>query len=164
MNGLDLLKRGWEHAYGTEDWYAPLKDAVSGISADQASWRPPGEAGNTIWETVNHLVYYKQRLLEQLQGEEPDNWAKNNDDTFKTPDTHGSEEAWQRTLRELDAVHTRIGSLLGAKSDPDMDAVYRDSPIGFRIGSVIQHDAFHTGEIVLIRKLQGSWPATRRYE
>ncbi|SEF68589.1 DinB family protein [Paenibacillus sp. UNC499MF] len=164
MNGLDLLKRGWENAYGTEDWYAPLKNAVSGVSAEQASWRPQGEAGNTIWETVNHLVYYKQRLLELLLGEEQNHSARNNDDTFKTPDTHGSEEAWQRTLRELDDVHTRIGGLLDTKSDPDMDALYRDHPVGFRIGSIIQHDAFHTGEIVLIRKLQGSWPATRRYE
>lgn len=35
---------------------------------------------------------------------------------------------------------------------------------GEEVMSLILHDAYHTGQIVLVRKLQGSWPGTRRFD
>ncbi|MGE7057310.1 DinB family protein, partial [Paenibacillus glucanolyticus] len=32
-----------------------------------------------------------------------------------------------------------------------------------RIASLITHDAYHTGQIIFLRKLQGSWPAKRSF-
>lgn len=55
--------------FGTEDWYPPLKDALTGITAEQANWKPEGVAVNSIWETASHILFYKERLLAQLQGE-----------------------------------------------------------------------------------------------
>lgn len=55
--------------FGTEDWYPPLKDALTGLTAEEANWKPEGVAVNSIWETASHILFYKERLLAQLQGE-----------------------------------------------------------------------------------------------
>ncbi len=164
MKSMDLLLRGWAHAYDKEDWYPPLKDALNGLTAAQAGWRPTGEAANTIWENVNHLIYYKKRLLELLIGAEPDHSTSSNDDTFQTQITHGTEQDWHNTLAELESVHQKIGDELSSKTDEDMSFLIRNHPLGYRVNSIILHDAFHTGQIVQIRKLQGSWPARRSFE
>jgi hypothetical protein len=39
----------------------------------------------------------------------------------------------------------------------------RNEPIGLTLTSIILHDAYHIGQIIQIRKLQGSWPANRSF-
>jgi hypothetical protein len=101
MNKIELLLQGWDHSYDKEDWYPPLLDALQGISAANANWRPVGAASNTIWENVHHLIFYKERLLGRLMGKETANPAGiTNDDTFVVPSKE--ESAWQDTLARLE--------------------------------------------------------------
>lgn len=81
MNRTDLLLRMLDTTFDQESWYAPLKPAIEGLTAEQACWRPDGKATKTIWENVNHLTYYKERLTAQLEGRE---WTQTLDgsDTF----------------------------------------------------------------------------------
>ncbi|USG64664.1 DinB family protein [Brevibacillus ruminantium] len=163
MNRMDLLVHGLDCTYAKEDWYPPLKDALAGLTAAQASWRPPGEAGNTIWENVSHLLFYKERLLQRLQNQD-EVTADSNDDTFTPSGGPEDEAAWQADVKRMETVHHQLRSLLETF---DEDAFDRPSPIktlGLSVWSIILHDAFHTGQIVQIRKLQGSWPARRSFD
>lgn len=164
MNRMELLAHYWECTYDKEDWFPPLKDALAGVTAAQASWRPEGEAANTIWENVSHLLYYKEQLLHRLSGTEFIHTAKTNDDTFRPSGGADDEAAWQATLQRLEAVHQQIQEKLAALSEEQFDQPLANAPVGQRVMSIILHDAFHTGQIVQIRKLQGSWPARRSFE
>ncbi|WP_429842612.1 DinB family protein [Brevibacillus sp. FIR094] len=164
MNRKDLLLHGWECTYDKEDWYPPLKEALSGVSAAQASWRPVGEAANTIWENVSHLLYYKERLLHRLLGTEFPGSAETNDDTFITSGGPNDEDAWQATLLRTESVHRHIHERLSVLTDEDLNQTATYTPIYQAVMSLVLHDAFHTGQIVQIRKLQGSWPARRSFE
>jgi hypothetical protein len=67
MNRVELLLHGWDHTYDKEDWYPPLFDALKGVTADQAVWLPERfESPSTIWGNVNHLIFYKERLLKKM--------------------------------------------------------------------------------------------------
>lgn len=70
MNRIDLLLNVLDSTFDKESWYAPLKPAIEGITAELAIWRPTGEATKTIWENLNHLIYYKERLVANLEGRE----------------------------------------------------------------------------------------------
>lgn len=59
MNKIELLLHGWDSCYEKEDWYPPLTDALNGLTAEQANWRPEGEHVNTIAENLNHLIFIK---------------------------------------------------------------------------------------------------------
>ncbi|MFG0214006.1 DinB family protein [Brevibacillus porteri] len=164
MNRKDLLLHGWECTYDKEDWYPPLKEALSGVSAAEASWRPVGEAANTIWENVSHLLYYKERLLHRLLGTEFSGSAETNDDTFIPSGGPDDEDAWQATLLRTESVHRHIHEKLSLLTDEDLNQTATYTPIYQTVMSLVLHDAFHTGQIVQIRKLQGSWPARRSFE
>ena len=36
--------------------------------------------------------------------------------------------------------------------------------VGRWVNSLVLHDAYHTGQIMFIRKLQGSWPSRRSFD
>lgn len=158
MNRLDLLLFEWRNCYDKEDWYPPLSEALKGVTLDQANWRPEGAAANSISGIVNHLLYYKERLLKRMQSGDPSETADDNDATFVG--TSNDKAAWQATLARLDAVHHEIGDMLEGYEDKDLDrTIPIDKKLGLALASIIMHDAYHTGQIVQIRKLQGSWPA-----
>lgn len=163
VNKMELLLHGWDRAYGIEDWYPPLKDALQGVTWEQANWRPGQGAANTIWENVNHLIFYKERLLRRLTGEEkayPPGIG--NDDTFGG--TGEDEDAWQATLAKLESVHAAIRGKLADMEKKDFDRKLPKTPFGLWVNSLNMHDAYHTGQIVLLRKMQESWPASRSFD
>ncbi|MCK9906108.1 DinB family protein, partial [Frankia sp. Cpl3] len=145
MKAIDLLLKQLDHTYDQEGWYLPLQPALSGLTAAQANWRPSGEAANTIWETVNHLLYYKERLLERLQGNTPDYPATSNDDTFAGAGSSDDEEAWQATVARVEAVQKGLVEALSAKTDDELDTPYSETPLGVLMADIFLHDACHTG-------------------
>ncbi|MFY0543651.1 DinB family protein [Brevibacillus sp. H7] len=164
MNRMELLLHELELTFDKEGWFPPLKDALKGLTAAQASWRPPGEAANTIWETVNHMLFYKERLLQVIQGIDPIHTANSNDDTFAVDHTVDDEEAWQATINRAERIQRELHNLLSAMSDADFDRLFSQTSLGLSTFNIIMHDAFHTGQIVQTRKLQGSWPARRSFD
>jgi hypothetical protein len=162
MNKIELLLMGWDHCYVKEGWYPPLLDSLQGVSATSANWRPEGTAVNTIWENVHHLIFYKERLLERLKGMEsgyPPGIT--NDDTFAV--ASNEEPVWQDTLARLEKVHKGIREILSSLNEEDFERVIGTTTIGLWVTSLISHDAYHTGQIIQLRKLQGSWPAKRSF-
>ena len=95
MDVKELLMKQVEASFSTEDWYPPLRMAIEGVTADQATWRPEGIAVNTIWETASHLLYYKERLLARLQGTPFNQSVESNDETFTY---QGTETEWGEFL------------------------------------------------------------------
>lgn len=163
MNRIELLLHGWDHSYDKEDWAPPLLDSVKGVSAEQADWRPEGSEVNTIWANVNHLIFYKERLLKRWTGEETE-YPKGvaNDDTFAVPDK--SETAWRETVARLERVNAAIRKRLASLSEEESEDAGPIQKLDEWISGLTRHDAYHTGEIILLRKLQGSWPARRSFE
>lgn len=164
MNRMELLLHELDITTETEDWYPPLHIALEGVTAVQASWRPQGEAGNTIWETANHLLYYKARLLKQLSGDYSQPAGITNDDTFAVHAAPDDEAAWQSTRDQLVAVHRELRAYLAELPEEAFDRLSPTHPLGLKVTSIVLHDACHTGQIIMLRKLQGSWPARRSFE
>ncbi|TFE19653.1 DinB family protein [Cohnella luojiensis] len=163
MSKLELLLQGWDSSYEKEDWYPPLTDVLNGVTVEHALWKPAGEHVNSIWETVNHLVFYKERLLNRLTGEESKYPSGvTNDDTFAI--SSSTAEEWEHTLAKLKEVHLGLRDKLSAMNEEQLERKIPQTPIGNWIHSLILHDAYHTGQIVFLRKLQGSWPSRRSFE
>ena len=63
------------------------------MTAEQAAWKPEGRADNSIWETVNHLLFWNERWLQRYRGELNKPQDVENKGTFKSDETD-----WQVTL------------------------------------------------------------------
>src|SRR4030095_17253073 len=53
----DILLDQFIQCYDTNGWFVATKNAIAGINAQQAAWKPEG-ADNSIHEIINHLNYY----------------------------------------------------------------------------------------------------------
>ncbi|WP_199614105.1 DinB family protein [Paenibacillus alkalitolerans] len=163
MDKKAFLLHGWDICYDKEDWYPPLAEALKGVTAEQANWKPEGASINTIWENVQHLMFYKERFLKRLTGEEKEfPQGITNDDTFAAASADPS--AWEETVRKMDEIHKSIRGIIVGYGDDDLEREIPKRPVGTSLFSLILHDAYHTGQIIQIRKLQGSWPSNRSYE
>jgi uncharacterized damage-inducible protein DinB len=151
---IDLLLNVLDSTYEKESWYAPLKQAIEGITAEQACWRPAGEATKTIWENVNHLIYYKERLMSNMQGIE---WTNNldGDQTFSLTERSNDDEEWNKVVRRAEDVYQNLRQLLIKTPEKEIEQLEG------KLLDIFLHDAYHTGQIIQIRKMQGSWPSHR---
>ena len=64
-------------------------------------------------------------------------------------------KTWSATVQKLDAVLTDWEKAVEAADENKLSAWYAD------IAHIGTHNAYHTGQMVYIRKLQGSWDASK---
>ncbi|MBP0726952.1 DinB family protein [Bacillus sp. RG28] len=156
MERKDLLLYVLDSTFDKESWYAPLKNAIEGITAEQANWRPAGEATKTIWENVNHLIYYKERLVANMDG---CNWTHNldGDETFHLTEQSNEEKEWKKVVERVENAHHNLRQILSHISIEELN----ENSLEGKLMDILLHDAYHTGQIIQIRKMQGSWPSHR---
>ncbi|MED1864331.1 DinB family protein [Fictibacillus nanhaiensis] len=155
MSRAEFLVNVLDSTFDKESWYAPLKASMEGLTAKQASWKPPGEATKSIWENVNHLIYYKERLVATLENRE---WKRiDGNDTFFITKVTEDDDDWNLTIERADNVHNKLKDLLIKMSSED----FKENGLESDLIDIFLHDAYHTGQIMLLRKMQGSWPSHR---
>lgn len=151
-----LRETGWDK----EGWFLPLAPAIDGISAAVATWQPPG-GGNSIWQTVNHVNYYNERYLARVTGAPLGPALPDNDATFADPGNPEDEAGWQATVAKAREIADGWRKVLAELTDADLARKFLDSTLGDTLQAWIMHDTYHTGQIVLLRKMQGAFPAKR---
>jgi hypothetical protein len=136
------------------DWFVPVNTAVAGLTADQATWVPTNAAGkvdpnanHSVGMLTYHLLFWNTNSLAKLKGEKAPPVPSNNDETFNQFDA----ATWTKTVHDLDAVLTALEDLVAHADDTTL------VKIAPTIANISTHNAYHTGQILYVRKLQGSW-------
>jgi len=128
------------------DWFVPESTAVEGLTAEQASWKPAG-GDHSVGQLANHLIYWNQINLARFNGEAHTEFSGDNNETFNSFDS----KKWAETVRQLDQVMTDWEKAVEAADDKKLEAT------ALTIAHIGAHNAYHIGQMVVIRKLQGSW-------
>ena len=135
------------------EWFVPINTAVAGLTPEQARWVPKSEGPNnpapedhSAGMIAYHLLYWNNAALAQLKGEKVAT-TSDNTETFNKFDA----ATWADTVKKLDESLTALEQLVEAADDA------RIAKIAETIAHISTHNAYHTGEIIMIRKLQGSW-------
>lgn len=156
---MQLLLRQSSHAVRNGQWFPSLAHSLEGVTAAEASWLPrEGARLNTIWQLVNHLTYWKKAMVRLLRDREevlPDPAGT----AFGKPGNGADEEGWQEAVEALFAASDELDGVIASLPDEALDwAPEGDlpSPAQVLVG-MVEHDAYHGGQIVLLRKLQGTW-------
>jgi DinB superfamily len=150
----DYLKRflSWHEAHA--DWKAALKDFPEKLRGT----RPPG-APYSAWQLLEHMRLATNDILEFSRDPKhvsPDwpagYWPENPEPP--------SAAAWEKSAKSLEHDLEEMGKLV---SDPKTD-LFAKIPHGsgqtiFREALLIaDHNAYHVGQLVLVRRLLGCWP------
>lgn len=134
-------------------WHGPsLSELLAGVTPEEAVQRPTMSVHN-IWELVLHIITWIDVPLERLAGS-----ARNNvpaDEDWPPPPTAASEEAWRRTVADLEARHRALAATVGAMTDDRLDAMVVGHEYSVRemLHGVVEHGTYHGGQIALLKKL-----------
>jgi len=147
---LDQLKC----AYEGEAWHGPsLREILADVTAEQAAARPLPNA-HSIWELVLHIAAWENAARNVLEGLPINVPPEENFPTIS--DT--SEAAWQDALATLETVHHGLRAAIARSTDADLDTLVDNKDTGRRysvyclLHGVVQHDLYHAGQIVMLKK------------
>lgn len=143
--------------YDTNGWFVAVRRAIDGVDFEQAAWKPRDDV-NCIWESLSHLTYYNNAYLQRFKGIDYQYDVDNNDQTFSVGEY--DEASWQTDVAHFDAVMREWRTLLEMADESRFrEAVPNKNGTTWAelIGHINTHNAYHAGQMLLIRKLHGSW-------
>ena len=136
--------------HNSQDWFASGNTAIAGLTADQAKWTD-GKGNHSVGQLTYHLVFWNKRSLMRFKGEKPSQFSGNNDETFNNFTT----AQWADLVKQFDQVMTEWEKAVEAADDA---TVAKNASVIAHIGT---HNAYHIGQIVYVRKEQGSWDPSK---
>lgn len=147
-----------QRAFTGPAWHGPsLMEALSDVTAAQAFAQPIPNA-HSIWQLVLHIAAWMDAVRERIEDgpvREPadGDWPEIND---------ASEAGWQSTLTLLAQRQQALLNVIANLTDEQLkkrlgDAHDPPSASGYsayyNLHGAIQHNLYHAGQIVLLKKL-----------
>jgi uncharacterized damage-inducible protein DinB len=133
-----------------EDWFVPANIAVAGLTAEQAKWSP-GKGQHSVGQLAYHLWFWDERALEQFNGVKPAAFSGNNDETFD----NFSAAQWDDLVKKLNQVMSDWEKAVEAADDKKL------ADNASLIAHIGAHNAYHIGQIIYVRKLEGAWDPSK---
>jgi uncharacterized damage-inducible protein DinB len=158
----DILLEQFTACYDQNSWFVALRNTLEGVTAEDAAWKPAG-VENSIREIVSHLNFYNFAYVERFKGVDYQYPVSDNAATFEAA-KDATDETWTAEVARLDAILTEFRELLKAADDSKFDqSVSATNPASWAtlISNINAHNAHHGGQIVLLRKMQGSWDRSK---
>ena len=140
-----VLLEQLKNTHNVKNWFVPVNIAVEGLTPEKAAWKDKG--GHSVGQLTYHLLFWNERQLKDFKGEKKDAFGGNNEETFDKFD----QKQWADIVKRLDKVLTDMEKWVESASD-DQIRKYAST-----IANVSAHNAYHTGQIISVRKAQGSW-------
>lgn len=161
MTQKEILLEQLAACHNEKAWFVPINVALAGLSHEQAAWRD-GSENHSIWQIVNHLIFWNQRWLLKFTGVTPPKMAGAISDTFGAE--NGTNNEWEAAVNQLDEILIDWERVI-SKSDEtklSLEAANSSGDSWYAILThVTIHNAYHIGQIVSARKRQGSWDSDR---
>ena len=132
-------------------WYGlSLVEAITDVNAQEALFRVD-EGSHSIWQQVWHLNNWIGVFHNRLNGKEMV-WLPAEEDWPSTKNL--SDQEWKKTRDTVIASHKRFVEQAQQLSDPQLNQQVpgKNYSFAFMLQGIAQHVAYHTGQIVLVKK------------
>jgi uncharacterized damage-inducible protein DinB len=121
---------------------------LEGVSVDKASLRPLSQR-HSIWEIVNHINYWMNIALRELNNEK----VPNLEGVVDWPKVGATEEEWRTSVADLERT---VNALLNALMDFSATKLEENVPgktFNYRtlLHGVLHHNLYHMGQIAVFR-------------
>lgn len=130
-----------------------LSEVVADIDADAALFRL-NKHGHSIWEIVLHAAFWRREVAHALSKGKIDRMARGPEDWPSLP-PRPDEDAWRADRELLDESERALRVALDGFAASDWSAPPKeggDWSLGQLAIGLIAHDAYHLGQVVLLKK------------
>lgn len=150
MNESERMTKLFDDLYNGSPWLeVTILPTLQRLTGKQAGTRLY-ENWNTIFEITNHLISWRENVLQRVQGKMMITPSNN----YIVPVTDISHEAWQNTLKKLEQSQQNWVQFLNTFNTADFEKKYPGNGMSYyeHIHGILQHDAYHLGQIVIMAK------------
>ncbi len=138
-----------------------LKLNTEGVTHEE-SVRPPSAGGNSLNWVLGHIVANRNGILDLV--DEPPVWSADVAAPYErgsSPLDPGAAQPLDRILSDLDQAQERLVRRLGNLAPADLAAERGKSTLGAQLAFLQFHEAYHAGQVGLLRRLLGKPGAIR---
>jgi len=150
MNEVELVADQVASAYRDGAWpEVSVRDLLRGLAAADASAHPIAGA-HSAWEIALHLGFWHDAVRRRLAGEAVE-YTKDED----WPEPASPTEAnWRAALDGVDEAHEALVQTVRGLAPERLSerVVGRDFTVYFMLHGVPQHDLYHGGQVVMLKK------------
>ena len=154
MNEIERLEEQLRLSFEGEAWHGPaVAEALAGVGPELAAAHPI-EGAHGIWELALHLAATYRLVLRRLAGDASPLTAA--EDWPAVPPA--TAENWQRAVDGLARLSQDLRRAVRAFPPERLDAPLVASPAYTaytQFIGVTQHDLYHAGQIVLLKRAAG---------
>lgn len=150
-----LLTEMLDAAYCTTGWHGPtLRSTVARLKLSDAVFRPASNKHN-IAEFVLHCAYWKYVGVRRLTGGQRGGFALKGSNWFAFGEDQ-SDQDWRAARMLLDEMHQNLIGAVEALSSVKLHSIPKGSKVTNLklIYGLAAHDAYHAGQIKLIRGMR----------
>lgn len=141
-----ILLEQLKTTHNVQDWFVPPVLAVKGLTPEQANWKDSSE-NHSIAQLTTHLIFWDTHALNKFTGKDTSSFNGDNKETFSPVD----EKSWPATIARLDSVLIAWEVAVQNADESKLKKWYST------IAHIGTHNAYHTGQILYIRKMKGWW-------
>jgi DinB superfamily len=146
MEIKSILLDQLEKSHHTSGWHVSLNKALEGLTEEQSNWKST-DGNHSIGALVAHLIFWNERTLSGLKGNKAPSGDVNNDETFRA----FSAKEWDQAVKKLHQIEAQLEQAVQKATEAQL------VEWGPMIANISMHNAYHTGQIVYIRKRNGWW-------
>lgn len=162
MTELQLVIDQLQRMYAGRAWHGPsLTEALDGVDVDLATKRV-GHSAHSIFDLVHHVAAWIGEAHARIGGRVP---QMPDDGDFPASDDVPTAADWTELRQRLDTNHAtliadlnfldpgRLSETISTAATPELG---EDRTVLSVLHGLVQHNAYHIGQIVLIRRAVGS--------
>ncbi|MBI5929258.1 MAG: DinB family protein [Chloroflexi bacterium] len=152
------LAEALQQMFTTSDhgWFSSFVAAMDGLTAQQAA-AVPAEKFNSVWGVVNHVRFWQEAALLQLQKLPVDHEALGAANGW--PSAGKSEAEWEASKKQVVEANAKLAAYVAGLSEAGLNEALNDSgqwnTRHHLIQSMIAHNSYHACELISIRNMQG---------
>lgn len=157
----NLLRKQLQALLNGGQSHATFEDAVKDLPAELRS-AVPNNLPYSVWQIVEHIRMAQRDILD---------FSANSNGTYKPrkwPDAYWpknpappSADAWEQSIQHIREDRKAFEKLLEAADDASLVAPFAwgddHQSLLHEAFLIVDHTAYHTGELIVLRRLLGAW-------
>ena len=129
-----------------KEWFVPVNIALEGLTPEQAMWKD-SSGNHSVGQLAYHIAFWNERQLYKFNHQPEPKFSGDNEETFNSFD----KAKWTATISRVDSILTALENAIETADEATLKELYPT------IANISTHNAYHTGQIIYQRKLQGAW-------
>ena len=135
-----------------DSWHGPSVRALLDQVSHSIAFQHPIPSAHSIAELVQHMTYWHRVVLRRLHGEE----VNDHEDDWREP-VRKAAPGWRDLQADLEQSHHELVAQVVRLSEEQLYSAVpgQTIPIYDMLHGVVQHDAYHAGQIAILMRATG---------